>query len=147
MERIETDIAPVTVEIDGAEYAVAERTAAVEEALMEARRKCEGRLEYRLWLAELEILLGRGAVKRLFCSGRKENLDRMQQIHAGVCRAFERRSDEIERQRVAERAEVWSEAAAALEPINELLRQIARAEGQSIYRDDVRREGAAWRTE
>ena len=147
MERIDTDTAPVRVEIEGEVFAVAERTVDVTEALLEAKKRCEGRAEYRLWLAEMEILLGKKAVKKLFCRGGRENLDRMQRIHAGVCRAFERCADEIERRRAAEQAEVWSEAASALEPVNELLRQIAKMEGRSIRRDDVRREAEAWQTE
>lgn len=137
MERIHADVEPVSVEIDGVEYPVAARTVAVTEALMDAQRRCKGCAEFRLWLAELEILLGRAAVRKLFRDGKRENLDRMQQIHAGVCRAFERCGNEVERQRAAERAEVWSEAAAALAPVNELLRQLERAEGGVIRRTDV----------
>lgn len=144
MEKIVTEIVPAAVEIDGVEYAVAARTVAVTEQLLEARRRCEGRPEYRLWQEELEILLGRSAVKRLFRDGRRENLDRMQRIHAGVCRAFERCADDVERQRAQEQAEIWSEAAAALEPINELLRQMARLEGRTITRADARREDDGW---
>ena len=140
MERIESRIPTAAVEIDGVEYPLAERTVAVLEQLAEAQRRNEGRMEYRLWLAELEILLGRSAMKKLFAAGRRENVDRMQMIHAGVCRAFERCGSEIDRQRAAERAEVWSDAAAALQPVTELLRELARLEAPVIRRADVRRE-------
>ena len=139
MESIQTAVEPVTVEIDGVAYAVAEKTVAVAEALLAAQRRLAGKPEYQLWLAELEVLLGRAAVKRLFHRGRRENIDRMQQIYAGVCAAFEQQAARIERQQAARRAEALQELSDALEPLNELLRQLARLEPQpprAIHRDE-----------
>lgn len=139
MERICTEVMPAMVEIDGREYELAEKTVALAEELLAVQRKAIGKPEYVLWLAELEILLGKGAVKKLFSKGKKENLDRMQQIHAGVCRAFERNASEIERAQAGERAGALCEITEALEPVNELLRQLARwenADGKVIRRGE-----------
>ena len=53
-------------------------------------------------MAELRILLGRRAMKKLFTAGEKENLDRMQRIHDGVLRAFEHNAAQIEEERLLE---------------------------------------------
>ena len=140
MEIIRTEIVPVTVEIDGTEFAVAEKTVAAAEELLALQRRMTGKPEYALWLAELEILLGKGAVKKLFCRGKKENIDRLQQIHAGVCGAFDRNAERIERERASRKAGALGEIAETLEPVNELLRQLARweeKETRAIRRSDV----------
>ena len=140
MEYIETEIAPVKVEIEGETYAVAAKTVAVAEALLAAQKKAADKPEYVLWLAEMEILLGRGAVKKLFHRGKKENIDRMQQIYEGVCRAFERNAERIERERAERKAGALEEIAGVVEPGNELRRQLARLEeggARTIRRGDV----------
>ena len=102
MMQIETKIDRVRVEIEGRTYALAEKTVAVAEALYRVRKKYRDAPGYRLWLAELRILLGRRAMKKLFTAGEKENLDRMQRIHDGVLRAFEHNAAQIEEERLLE---------------------------------------------
>lgn len=99
--RIETKIDRVRVEIEGRVYALAEKTIAVAEALRRVRRKYRDTPGYRLWLAELRVLLGKRAVKKLFTDGERENLDRMQRIHDGVLRAFEHNAAQIEEEHLA----------------------------------------------
>lgn len=140
MERIQTLVLPAAVEIEGAEYRVAERTVAVEEALRAAQKQLEGKPAHRLYLRELKILLGEAAVKQLFAAGRRENVDRLQQIHAGVCAAFERNAVRVERERAARHAQQWSDLTAALAPIAAVLRQLERAEEQIIRRPGDRGE-------
>lgn len=101
MVRIDTKIDRVRVEIEGRAYALAEKTVAVAEALCRVRKKYRDAPGYRLWMAELRILLGKRAVKKLFTDGEKENLDRMQRIHSGVLRAFEHNADRTEEDRLA----------------------------------------------
>lgn len=128
MEYIDTSVEKAAVTIDGAEYPVAAKTVAVAEELLAAQRRHAGRPEYQLWLAELEILLGKQAVKKLFRGGKKENIDRLQAIYAGVSAAFERNSEKIDREQAARRAAAFDELAEALGPINDLLRQLSQAE-------------------
>lgn len=134
MEYIDTSVENAAVTIDGAEYPVAAKTVAVAEELLAAQRRYAGRPEYQLWLAELEILLGKQAVKKLFRDGKKENIDRLQAIYAGVCAAFERNSENIDREQATRRAEAFDALAEALGPINELLRQLNLAENTGIIR-------------
>ena len=101
MMQIGTEIDRVRVEIEGRVYALTEKTIAVAEALCAARKKYRDAPGYRLWMAELKILLGKRAVKRLFTEGERENLDRMQRIHNGVLRAFEHNAAQIEEERLA----------------------------------------------
>ena len=61
MIRIDTDVSEVIVEIEEKEYALAPRTVEVMEKLQEAERSNMGKPVYKLWLAELEILLGKEA--------------------------------------------------------------------------------------
>lgn len=126
MERINTEVDQIVVEIDGEEYAVAPKTVGIADQLAAARRKCEGKPEYRLWLAELEILLGRDAVKRLFHSGANENIDRMQRIHAGVVAAFDANSTALEAEQAERKADDMAALARNLAPLNELLKHLQR---------------------
>ena len=126
MKRIETKIDRVCVEIEGRVYVLAEKTIAVAEALRHARKKYRDAPGYRLWMAELRILLGKRAMKKLFSDGERENLDRMQRIHDGVLRAFEYNAAQMEEERMAA-----------------ALRELCRAgEAPVISRSDVQeREG------
>ena len=130
--QINTDIERVVVEIDGAEYEVAEKTEAVADKLIEAQVKCAGRAEYHLWRAELEILLGKSACKELFNRGKAENLDRLERIHAGVIEALERNHDDL----AAEKADRAAEQMAKLfAPLNEFLRRSgAQSQGGKVVR-------------
>lgn len=118
--RIDTDVDQARVEIDGEEYAVAEKTIATAEALSDAFQRCEGKPVYRLWLAELEVLLGADAMRKLFRDGKRENIDRIQRIHAGVWEAFDKNGrDVLERKAQLQRD--------ALEPMTDFLRQLESA--------------------
>ena len=101
MMQIETKIDRVRVEIEGRVYPLAEKTIGVAEALCRVRKKYRDAPGYKLWMAELKVLLGRRAVKKLFTDGEKENLDRMQRIHDGVLRAFEHNAAQIGEEHLA----------------------------------------------
>lgn len=126
MKRIDTEIMDVMVEIDGEEFAVAPKTVGIADQLHEAAKKHMGKPQYRLWLAELEILLGRDAVKRLFHSGANENIDRMQRIHAGVVAAFDANSTALEAEQAERKADDMAALARNLAPLNELLKHLQR---------------------
>ena len=98
--KIDSKIDRVRVEIEGRLYPLAEKTRAVADALIAARKRLRRAPEYRLWQAELRILLGRRAMARLFRSGSRENLDRMQRIHSGVLRAFEHNAEAVNSERL-----------------------------------------------
>ena len=118
--RIDTDIDQVRVEIDGEEYAVAEKTIATAEALSDSFQRCEGKPVYRLWLAELEVLLGADAMRKLFRDGKRENIDRIQRIHAGVWDAFDKNGRAV----LERKAQLQCEQ---LEPMNDFLRNLGFA--------------------
>ena len=118
MGYIDTDIKAITVEIEEKEYPVAAKTVEIADRLAEAAKKCAGKPEYKLWLAELEVLLGKAAVKELFASGRRENIDRIQRIHAGVLRAFDYNADALQEEETQRQQEL-------IAPLTELLRQIS----------------------
>lgn len=124
--RIDTDIDHVRVEIDGEEYAVAEKTIATAEALSDAAQRCEGKPVYRLWLAELEVLLGADAMRNLFHDGKRENIDRIQRIHAGVWEAFDKNGRAV----LERKAQLQC---AQLEPMTDYLRQL-----ESVLRADAK---------
>ncbi|MBQ8088445.1 MAG: hypothetical protein IJ234_08505 [Clostridia bacterium] len=119
--KIETQVEPVALEIEGEQYAVAPRTVQTEERLNAARALGS---EGEIWRAELEALLGWEAVNRLFVSGEAENLDRMEKIRMGALQAYGAAGEQLHR---AQRERAAREIATALAPINELLRR-ARAE-------------------
>lgn len=121
MIRIDTNVLDVIVEIEDREYPVAARTVDVMDRLAEAERANMGKPVYKLWLAELEILLGKDACRELFTSGRSENVDRIQMIYAGVARAFKHTEDAVT---AASREKDVEAVATALAPLNELMRNI-----------------------
>lgn len=126
--RIDTDISEIVVEIEGNEYALAPRTVAVEEKLAEAERQNASQPPYKLWLAELEIVLGKSACRTLFKGGKNENLDRMRRIFYYVSRAFNHYTDQLEEEeaeRKLERQEGY------LSQLNEMLRNVRRFEAPS----------------
>ena len=86
--RIDTEIAEVTVEIEDNEYVLAPRTVELCDRLRALEKKYEGQALYRLWLAELELIMGKAALKQIFPNGGKENVDRIYAIYKGVARAF-----------------------------------------------------------
>lgn len=118
--RIDTDIERVRIEIEGEEYEVAPKTVAVADALIDAAARCDGKPEYKQYLADLEVLLGADAVRRLFPDGKRENIDRMQRIHAGVLEAFDYNNRAVQEQAAQRQRE-------ALEPMSDFLRQLAQA--------------------
>lgn len=117
--RIDTDIERVSVEIEGEEYEVAEKTVAVADALIAAAEKNAGKPEYKIWLSDLEVLLGKDAVRKLFPGGKSENMDRMERIYAGVLYAFDynaRMIQDAQAERQRER----------LAPVSDFMRQTAQ---------------------
>lgn len=117
--RIDTEIERVRIEIEGEEYEVAPKTVAVADALIDAAARCDGKPEYKQYLADLEVLLGADAVRRLFPDGKRENIDRMQRIHAGVLEAFDYNNRAVQEQKAQRQRE-------SLEPMSDFLRQLAQ---------------------
>ena len=130
MKTIDTYIDAVSVEIDDNVYPVAAKTIDTAEKLMDAARRMEGQPEYKLWLAEMEVLLGKAAVKTLFPNGRKENLDRMYRIYCGVYEAFEYNADKVK----AEKLEVEQDKIAG---ITDMFKQIIAAAKIGDERGDI----------
>lgn len=119
MMRIDTDIERMSVEIEGEEYEVAEKTVAVADALIAAAEKNADKPNYKIWMADLEVLLGKDTVRKLFPGGKNENLDRMQRIHAGVLEAFDYNSRAMQDAQVERQREM-------LEPVNDFMRRTAQ---------------------
>ena len=129
--RINTKIERVNVEIDGKTYELAEKTVSIAEKLRDAAMSCYGMPEYRLWLKDMEILLGADAVEELFRDGNDENLDRMERIHDGVLSAFDYNSAKMREEHLRRQQE-------PLEPVRGLYRQIEKtfqaADGANMRR-------------
>jgi hypothetical protein len=126
----------MTVEIEDREYEVAPRTVEIAEKLAEIEKAHEGKPLYKLWLAELDILLGKDACRELFKDGRRENIDRLQRIFAGVSRAFLYTAEEVEAEAGERRIEALS---AALAPVNELLRNVRALDKAEDGRKTIKR--------
>lgn len=136
MKVIDTYINDMSVEIDGKVYAVAAKTVEVAEKMHEAARRLEGQMEYKLWLAEMEILLGKEAVKEIFPNGRKENLDRMYRIYCGVYEAFEYTAELVR----AEKMEKQKENIASVTDMLKTLIAAANAEKTGKDANIIRRK-------
>lgn len=67
------------LEVDGVEYEVPERTAAIEEKIAEREKELENRSEYDNNFSLLEILFGKKAAKTMFPDKETTNLDKLSQ--------------------------------------------------------------------
>lgn len=135
MKVIDTYINDMSVEIDGNTYKVAENTIDTVEKLRDATRRMDGQPEYKLWLAEMEVLLGKEAVKELFPNGRKENIDRMYRIYCGVIEAFKYNAEQVN----AEKLEAQQDKIAG---VTDMLKQLIAAAniGEPNRPDIIRRK-------
>lgn len=85
----------------------------------------KGKPRHELELEQLELLLGRGAVRELFRSGEHENLDRLEAIYYGVLMALEapaRARREEHTQALAGEMQALAEAVRPLAELAALLR-------------------------
>lgn len=120
--QINTEIKEIIVTIDDTDYTVAEKTVDVAERLKKAEAAHVGKSsQYELWLAQLEIILGKDAIKALFPNGRKENLDRMENIYYGVMSAFDHNGSEMRDERYRDTMEEIDLIASKLKPLLEVM--------------------------
>ena len=126
--RIDTEIRPVIVEIDGKEYDVAPKTVELLEKLRGAEDAAvkAGRME----IEQLELLLGRQAVRGLFKAGKNENVDRVDAIYYGVLEAFDASSRERREARTDAMADEFRAIAETLKPLAEMMALMRNAPGK-----------------
>lgn len=137
--RIDTEIAEITVEIEDNEYTLAPRTVELCDKLRGLEKKYEGQALYRLWLAELELIMGKAAVKQIFPGGGRENVDRMYAIYRGVAKAFYYNADALDSDARAGELEQFDGAIDRVErvgnaigEINTLLDRQTKGDGRSV---------------
>ena len=130
--RIDTEIRPVIVEIDGKEYDVAPKTVELLEKLRHAEDTAvkAGKMRYEMEIEQLEILLGRQAVRELFSAGKRENVDRVDAIYYGVLDAFDASSRERREARTDAMADEFRAMAEALKPMAEMMALIRNNPGK-----------------
>ena len=121
--RIDTEVRPVIVEIEGKEYTVAPKTAELLEKLRRADTAAAkaGKMPHESKIDQLELLLGRQAVRELFSAGKNENVDRVDAIYYGVLDAFDASSRALREARTDAMAEEFREIAAALKPLAKMI--------------------------
>lgn len=126
MQIIETtNLKSISVEIDGVVYPLAAKTVAIATELQELYRRNDGQPEYKTWLGEMEILLGKKAAAELFHSGKQENIDRIHRIRSGVMRAFETNVNDTLDDEMEAGLDQISKATAALSDIIEQISKLA----------------------
>ena len=130
--RIDTEIRPVIVEIDGKEYDVAPKTVELLEKLrgVEDAAVKGGKMRHEMEMEQLELLLGRQAVRELFSAGKRENVDRVDAIYYGVLDAFDASSRERREARTDAMADEFSAIAEALKPLAEMMALMRNAPGK-----------------
>lgn len=130
--RIDTEIRPVIVEIDGKEYDVAPKTVELLEKLrgVEDAAVKAGKMRHEMEIEQLELLLGRQAVRELFSAGKKENVDRVDAIYYGVLDAFDASSRERREARTDAMADEFRAIAETLKPLAEMMALMRNAPGK-----------------
>lgn len=130
--RIDTEIRPVIVEIDGKEYNVAPKTVELLEKLrgVEDAAVKAGKMRHEMEMEQLELLLGRQAVRELFSAGKRENVDRVDAIYYGVLEAFDASSRERREARTDAMADEFRAIADTLKPLAEMMALMRNAPGK-----------------
>lgn len=130
--RIDTEIRPVIVEIDGKEYNVAPKTVELLEKLrgVEDAAVKAGKMRHEMEMEQLELLLGRQAVRELFSAGKMENVDRVDAIYYGVLEAFDASSRERREARTDAMADEFRAIAETLKPLAEMMALMRNAPGK-----------------
>ena len=130
--RIDTEIRPVIVEIDGKEYDVAPKTVELLEKLrgVEDAAVKAGRMRHEMEMEQLELLLGRQAVRELFKAGKNENVDRVDAIYYGVLEAFDASIRERREARTDAMADEFRAIAETLKPLAEMMALMRNAPGK-----------------
>lgn len=130
--RIDTEIRPVIVEIDGKEYNVAPKTVELLEKLRGAEDAAVkvGKMRHEMEMEQLELLLGRQAVRELFKAGKNENVDRVDAIYYGVLEAFDASSRERREARTDAMADEFRAIAETLKPLAEMMALMRNAPGK-----------------
>ena len=130
--RIDTDVRPVIVEIDDKEYAVAPKTVDLLEKLRHAEDMAvkDGKMRHEMEIEQLELLLGRQAVRELFSAGKRENVDRVDAIYYGVLDAFDASSRARREARTDAMADEFRTIADALKPLAEMMALIRNNPGK-----------------
>ena len=124
--RIDTDIKTVLVEIDGEEYEVAENTIATFEKIDKVMTDMVGKPTFRVWMAVIEILLGKTAYKKIFSDGKNENIDRIERIYEGVMKAYRYNSETFREEQEQEKSD---NVADRIKPITDMVKELNKLEG------------------
>jgi hypothetical protein len=101
--KIEAEILPVSVEIDGAAHPVVAKTIAVVDRLAKIAAQPD-KPKYQVWLEQLRVILGAPAVAKMFPGRKNEDIDRLEHIHTEAMAAFNYNGMRLRKQR--EQAEV-----------------------------------------
>ena len=130
--RIDTEIRPVIVEIDCKEYDVAPKTVELLEKLrgVEDAAVKAGKMRHEMEMEQLELLLGRQAVRELFKAGKNENVDRVDAIYYGVLEAFDASSRERREARTDAMADEFRAIAETLKPLAEMMALMRNVPGK-----------------
>lgn len=130
--HIDTDIAPVRVEIEGREYPLAPRTARLMKTLkhIEETNLRAGKPHYAVEMEQLKLILGREAAWELFGAGGAEDLDRLDAIYYGVLAALETPGRQQRAAYTRTLAADMRALAEAVRPLVELAALLRGAEGK-----------------
>lgn len=115
----------IAVEIESGHYTLPPKTVKICRRLKKARDDSVGEPTYKSWIKQLEILLGREAVEKLFPSGDDENLDRMELIYIGVMNAFDTTVNARREDRNARVAREIADMELKLRPLRELIEAVS----------------------
>lgn len=120
---INTDVAKIVVEIDDNEYELADRTIELMKKLVKIEEDsvASGRLEPEKQLDQLQLLMGKEAVRKVFPKGQKENADRLNAIYYGVIQAFDTNAARVRAESAQARREELNAVTEPLKPLAEVL--------------------------
>lgn len=121
MQEVYDDSPKIKVRINGEEYDVAERTAAVDKKLQIHNEKLDSMSSYEASYDLVKILLGDDAVKKIFTKGDNENLTFMYKVARAVDEAYQTEYNEMKDKEYEETLAKLDKLAARSKPVIDMI--------------------------
>ena len=114
----------IIVTIDGTDYPVHERTAEFDEELRQLDLSLNNRNEYEANTKLIDAFLGKGASRKIFPNGKKENLDKIMYYAQQIKDAYYHNYNEMRKAEIEKSTEPLVDLAEKLKPLGNINQRI-----------------------
>lgn len=133
---LEHEVKHHILEVDGIEYEIPQRTAALDEKLREHDSKIAERSEYESNMNLLEIIFGAKSAKTMFPDGKQTNLDKLAKCVKMTLALFSMESNEIRNEEMKKKLE---SVKPVMDIVSEMADGVQKASNLSIKKNGKRK--------